>query len=128
MSCTELGFDEDYGIRAGRASDLPILLELPTTYDLAGWSSTFKVRAELDDAAASLTVNSTAATANGSVIVLSENTLLLTIKAADIDALPTATDPAEPWVGWFEWLLTDTDGLVSRLFQLPFTVERGAAE
>lgn len=128
MSCTELGFDEDYGIRLTRSADFQLLIEFPDTYDLAGWSSTFKVRAELDDAAASLTVNSTAATANGSVIVLSENAILLTIKAADIDALPTATDPAEPWVGWFEWLMTDTDNLVARLFQLPFIVERGAAE
>ena len=47
----------------------------------------------------------------------------------DIDDLPlNASDPAQDYVGWFEWVVTAPTGLTSRLQQNPCIVERGAAE
>lgn len=127
MSCNELGLD-DYGIRLSKSADLEITLTFPSSVDFTGYDGTFVIKAALDDVAAELTVGTTA-TANGSVMVFSENTILLRLKAADLQTLPNnATDAADPWVGWFEWLVTDTDSLTSRLFQLPLIAERGAAE
>lgn len=132
MSCTALGFDDEYGWRVARSSDASVIITAtPSGSDFtgfAGFSGTFAVRAALDSASAELTVGTTA-TANGSVMVFSENTIALTLKAADLQELPqNSGDEAEPWDGWFEWLVTGTDGLTSRLYQLPFIVERGAAE
>lgn len=128
MSCSELGLT-DCGLRVSKSSDMPILATFqPATLDLAGFDSEFAVKASLSDASPELTVG-TSATANGSVIVISENTILLTLKRADLQTLPNnAEDAAEPWVGWFEWTTTDTAGLVTRFLQQPIIVERGAAE
>lgn len=128
MSCSELGFDEEYGIRLSKSADLEITLEFPSTVDFTGYTGEFAIKGELDDVAKELSVTTTA-TAAGSVMVFSENTILLRLKETDNKTLPNdATDAADPWVGWFEWTVTDTDSLTSRLFQLPLIAERGAAE
>jgi hypothetical protein len=128
MSCSELGFDGEYGLRVSKSADSETILTFPDSVDFAGYDGSFVIKAELDDASAELTVGTTA-TANGSVMVFSENTILVRLKALDLQSLPlNASDPADPWVGWFEWIVTDPDGLTSRLFQLPLIAERGAAE
>lgn len=126
MSCTELGLS-DYGLRLSKSSDLEITLEFASTVDFTGYDGDFAIKAELDDASRELTVNTTI-TANGSIMLFSENTILLRVKEDDAKTLPNATDASEPWVGWFEWTVTDPSGLKSRLFQLPLIAERGAAE
>lgn len=128
MSCSELGFDEEYGLRVSKSADSETTLTFPATVDFTGYTGSFVIKSELDDATAELEVGTTA-TANGSVMVFSENTILLRLKKLDLQTLPNdETDPADPWTGWFEWLVTDASEMTSRLFQKPFIAERGAAE
>ncbi len=127
MSCTELGFSDDYGLRVSKSADLEVTFQVATTYDFDGYTGTFKIRASEDAASALLTVTTTA-TANGSVLVYSGSNILIRLKKADLATLPEdATDSDDPWVGVFEWVNTDTASLTTRFYSGPVIVERGVA-
>jgi hypothetical protein len=130
MTCSELGFSDDYGLRCAKSSDLEVTFSFPATIsgvatNFTGYSGSFQVRTSEDAASPLLTV-STAATANGSVIVYGTTTILIRLKRADLATLPEdATDNDDPWVGVFEWVNTDTASLSVRFLAGAITVERG---
>jgi hypothetical protein len=127
MTCSELGFSDDYGLRVSKSADLEVTFPFASSYDFDGYSGTFKIRASEDSATALLTVTPTA-TANGSVLVYSGSNILIRLKKADLATLPEdATDSDDPWVGVFEWVNTDTASLTTRFHSGPIIVERGVA-
>lgn len=127
MSCIELGFSEDYGLRVSKSADLEATFAFPSTYDFDGYSGSFKVRASEDAATALLTVTTTA-TGNGSVLVYSGSNILIRLKKADLATLPEdGADSDDPWVGVFEWVNTDTASLTTRFLTGPIVAERGVA-
>jgi hypothetical protein len=125
MSCTELGFSDDYGLRVAKSSDLEVTFSFASTYDFDGYTGSLQVR-ESEDAASALLTVTESATGNGSVLVYSGSNILIRLKAADLATLPeNATDSDDPWVGVFEWVNTDTAGLAVRFLDGAITVERG---
>jgi hypothetical protein len=127
MTCSELGFSDDYGLRVSKSADLEVTFPFASSYDFDGYSGTFKIRASEDAATALLTVTPTA-TANGSVLVYSGSNILIRLKKADLATLPEdATDSDDPWVGVFEWVNTDTASLTTRFLSGAVVVERGVA-
>jgi len=126
MSCNELGFSDDYGLRVAKSSDLEVTFRFPASYDFDGYQGIFQIRASEDSEPALLSVTATA-TANGSVLVYSGRTILIRLKVDDLQTLPeNAEDSDEPWVGIFEWRNTDTAGLEVRFLSGPVVAERGA--
>lgn len=132
MTCSDLGFSDDYGLRVSKSADLEVTFPFPATINgvatnFTGYTGTFKVRASEDSATALLTVTTTA-TGNGSVLVYSGTNILIRLKRADLATLPEdATDSDNPWVGVFEWVNTDTASLTTRFYSGPIIVERGVA-
>ena len=127
MSCIELGFSEDHGLRVSKSADLEATFAFSSTYDFDGYSGSFKVRASEDAATALLTVTTTA-TVNGSVLVYSGSNILIRLKKADLATLPEdGADSDDPWVGVFEWVNTDTASLTTRFLTGPIVAERGVA-
>ena len=124
MSCDELGFSDDYGLRLSKSADLEATFPFSSTYVFDGYSGTFKIRTTEGDATAHLTVTTTA-TVNGSVLVYSGSNILIRLKKADIATLPSNGD--DPWVGVFEWVNTDTAGLTTRFYDGAVVAERGVA-
>ena len=123
MSCTELGLSE-YALRVSKSADSETVGSAPTSTDLTGYTAEFVVRATEGAASALLTVTTTQ-TANGSVIVIADNLITLRLKKADIQTLPDAADPDDPYEGWCELVLTAPTGLESRVWLLPIIVEKG---
>ena len=127
MSCNQLGLNEDC-LRVARTADAEIVLQFPASIDLTDYTGSLVFRASLSSASALLTINLTP-TGNGSVMTFSGRLASALIAKEDIDALPlNAGDPAQDYVGWFEWVATAPTGLTSRIQQNPLIVERGAAE
>lgn len=125
MSCTELGFDDEGNLRVTKSADTEEALVFPSSYDLTDYEGDLQIRASEDAVSALLTVTTTA-TAEGSVIVFDGESVTLRLKAADLATLPeNADDSDEPWVGVYEWVVTDPDGLVSRLCSGSLVAERG---
>jgi hypothetical protein len=125
MSCNDLGFSDDYGLRVSKSSDLETTFRFPAGYDFDDYDGEFQVRASEDAASPLLTVTTTA-TAEGSVLIYSGRTILIRLKIADLETLPeNADDSDDPWVGVFEWRNTDTAGLQVRFLSGAITVERG---
>lgn len=125
MSCTPLGFDDYGNLRVSKSADIEETLPFPSDYDFTGYTGELQVREDEDGASALLTVTE-AATASGSVITFSGSNIVLLIKAADVSPLPDdSTDASEPWVGVYEWVLTDTVGLTTRLVAGSFIAEKG---
>ena len=120
-----LGFDDCGVLRVSKSADAELLLTFPLTYSLTGYVGTFVVRASEDASTALLTVTTTA-TAAGSVMIFDGRVATLRLKKTDLATLPEdATDSDNPWVGVYEWVATDPDGLVSRLTANSIVVERG---
>jgi hypothetical protein len=125
MNCTELGFDDEGNLRVSKSVDLEDALVLPSSYDLSDYEGEFQIRASEDAASALLTVTTTA-TAEGSVIIFDGESATLRLKLADLSTLPeNADDSDDPWVGVYEWVVTDPDGLVSRFCIGSLIAERG---
>lgn len=130
MTCSDLGFSDDYGLRCAKSSDLEVTFSFPATINgvatsFAGYSGSFQVR-ESEDAASALLTVTTSATASGSVLVYSGTSILIRLKRADLATLPeNEADNDEPWVGVFEWVNTDTASLSVRFLSGAITVERG---
>lgn len=125
MSCTELGFDDDGNLRVTKSADTEETLSAPSSYDFTGYSGRFQVRASEDAASALLDVTGTA-TAAGSIISFSGADATLLLKKADLATLPeNADDSDDPWVGVYEWVLTDPDSLTTRFCAGSIVVERG---
>lgn len=125
MSCTALGFDDYGNLRLSKSADVEETLPFPSTYDFTGYTGELMVRATEDAASALLTVTETA-TANGSVMTFDGANIVLLIKAADVATLPDDSgDASEPWVGVYEWVLTDTAGLATRLVSGSLIAEKG---
>lgn len=125
MSCTALGFDDCGNLRLSKSADVEETLPFPSTYDFTGYTGELQIRADEDEASALLTVTETA-TANGSVIVFDGANIVLRIKRDDVQTLPDdATDASDPWVGVYEWVLTDTASLTTRLVAGSLIAEKG---
>lgn len=125
MSCTDLGFDDYGNLRCSKSADTEEALPFPSTYDFAGYTGELVIRETEGDATALLTVTDTA-TAAGSVIVFADNLITLRIKRSDIQTLPDADDADDPWTGVYEWVLTDPDGLSTRLVSGSLVAEKGS--
>lgn len=123
MSCTDLGLSE-YALRVSKSADSETIGSAPAATDLTGYTAEFVVRATEGAASALLTVTETQ-TANGSVIVIADNLLTLRLKKADIQTLPDAADPDDPYEAWCELTITAPTGLESRVWLLPIIVEKG---
>ena len=127
MSCNELGLNEDC-LRVARTADAEIVLQFPASIDLTGYTGSLVIRASLSAASPLLTITTTP-NVNGSVMTFAGRLASVLIAKEDIDTLPlNASDPAQDYVGWFEWVVTAPTGLTSRVQQNPCIVERGAAE
>lgn len=122
--CGQLGFADDGSLRLSKSSDIEELLPFPSTYDFTGYTGELQIRETYDAVSALLTVTDTA-TANGSIIVFDGRYITLRIKAADAALLPDADDPNDPWVGVYEWVLTDPTGLTTRLVDGALIAEKG---
>lgn len=125
MSCTELGLSE-YGLRVSKSADTEIIGSAPSGTDLTGYAAEFVVRATEGAASDLLTVTETQ-TANGSVIVISGSLITLRLKKLDLQTLPDATDPDDPYEAWCELVITAPTGMESRVWLLPMIVEKGVA-
>lgn len=123
MSCTDLGLSDD-ALRVSKSADSETVGSAPTTTDLTGYTAKFVVRATEGAASALLTVTEVA-TANGSVIVIAANLITLRLKKADLQTLPDAADPDDPYEAWCELTITAPTGLSSRVWLLPIIVEKG---
>lgn len=124
MSCTELGFNDCGTLRLSKSADVQALLPFPSTFDFTGFQGELVIRASEDAVSALLTV-SNIATANGSVMAFTDNNITLTIKAADVQLLPDGSPADEPWEGVYEWVLTDTNSLTTRLVAGALVAEKG---
>lgn len=125
MSCADLGFDEYGGLRVSKSADVQESIVAPVDYDFDSYTAArLQVRATESAASALLSITLTP-TAAGSKIVFNGRFILLTIKAADSATLPAAADPDAPWVGVYELVLTDAEGLSTRLVDGVFTAEKG---
>lgn len=120
-----IGFDDCGVLRVSKSVDAPESLIFPTGYDLTGYVGTFVIRETADAASALLTVTTTA-TAEGSIMIFDGREATLRLKKDDLATLPeNADDSDDPWIGVYEWVATDPDGLVSRLTANSIVVERG---
>jgi len=123
MSCTELGLT-DCGLRVSKSADSETVGSAPPSTDLTGYTAEFVVRATEGAASALLTVTETQS-ANGSVIVIADNLITLRLKKLDLQTLPDASDPDDPYEAWCELTITAPTGLESRVWLLPLIVEKG---
>lgn len=125
MSCNDLGFDDYGNLRVSKSADIEETLPFPSSYDFTGYTGELQVRATADDATALLTITETA-TAAGSVMTFDGSNIVLLVKAADSAPLPDDdADASQPWVGVYEWVLTDTSGLATRLVSGSLIAEKG---
>ncbi|QTC88116.1 hypothetical protein [Brevundimonas pondensis] len=86
-------------------------------------AASFRIAAQEGDAPL-LTITQSA-TANGSATLCEGQVIVVKITVEDLDTLPLATPPADPWVGWFEADFTQIDGTVTSLDRGPFILQRG---
>lgn len=125
MSCTELGFSDDYGLRVAKSSDLEVTFRFPATFDFDGYTGELQIRDSEDSEPVRLALSETA-TLNGSVLVFSGRNIVCRFKREDLETLPeNEADSDEPWVGFFDWVNTDTAGLTVRFKAGAVTAERG---
>jgi hypothetical protein len=124
MSCTELGFDDCGNLRVNKSADTEETLAFPASFDFTGYTGELQIRLTEGAASALLTVTE-AATANGSIITFDGSNITLLIKAADLATLPNATVTDDPWVGVYQWVLTDPDGLTTQLVDGALVAEKG---
>lgn len=125
MSCSELGFDDYGNLRCSKSADTEENVgPFPSAYDLSDYTGTFVVRATEGASTALLTVTD-AATAAGSFLTSATSYLTLLLKKDDLQTLPDADDTDDAWQGVYEWVLTDTLGLETRLVSGAITVEKG---
>ena len=120
-----LGFDDCGVLRVSKSADVEESLIFPSSNDLTGYTGTFVIRAS-EDADTALITLTTNAIASGSVLTFDGRTATLLLKREDTAFLPENADDADqPWVGVFEWVVTDPDGLVYGLACNSIVVERG---
>ena len=124
MSCTNLGFDEEGNLRVNKSQDTEETFPLPSTYDFTGYSGELQIRLSEGAASALLTVTESG-TGNDSIITFDGSNITLLLKAADLTTLPNATDTDEPWIGVYQWVLTDPDGLVTQFCAGSLIAEKG---
>lgn len=125
MTCSKLGFDDYGNLRCSKSQDTEENVgPFPSGYDLSGYTGTFVIRATEGASTALLTVTGTA-TANGSVLTFTTSYLKVLLKKADLQTLPAGATADAAWEGVYEWVLTDTLGLSSRLVSGAIVVEKG---
>lgn len=125
MSCTDLGFDDYGNLRLSKSADVEQTGQLPSSYDLTGYTGELQIRASEAAESALLTLTTTA-TAEGSVLIYDGRSLGYRFARADVAAsIPDADDPDEPWEGVFEWVSTDPTGLTQRTAIGAAIVEKG---
>lgn len=124
MSCTELGFNDCGTLRLSKSADMQALLPFPSSFDFTGYTGTLQIRVSEDAASPLLTVTHIP-TANGSVMAFDGQYITLTIDKLDIQTLPDGSPADEPWEGVYEWVLTDTNGLTTRLVAGALVAEKG---
>ena len=121
----DLGFDDDGNLRMSKGSDIEVVFPFPTTFSFNGYTGKLVIRANEDATTALLTVTQVA-TGAGSVITFDGSIITLLLKNTDISTLPEdAADNDDPWVGVYEWVNTDPDGLATRFSAGSAIAERG---
>lgn len=115
-----LGFDDYGALTIARSADIEETLLFPSSYDFTGFTGSLQIRDTITASVARLTVTE-AVTANGSVITFEANIITLRIKKEDTSLLPEA----DPYTGFYEWTITDPDGLTTRLVIGPLVAEKG---
>lgn len=123
MTCNTLGIS-DCELRLSKSADAEIVGSAPTGTDLTDYTGEFVIRDSEGHATARLTVTGTP-TGNGSVLVFSGALITLRLKRLDLQTIPDATDPDDPYVGSCELVVTAPAGLRTRIFLLPAIVEKG---
>lgn len=125
MSDIDLGFGDDGSLRVNKSADTEETLAFPSSYDFDGYTGKFQIRADEASTTALLSVTETA-NANGSKLTFDGASIVLLLKKADLADLPDdATDTSDPWVGVYQWVITDTDGLTTQLVAGSLTAEKG---
>jgi len=124
MSCSELGFDDDGTLRVNKSADTEVTFPFPDSYDFTGYTGDFQVRATADASTALLTVTETA-TVNGSVLIFDGSVITVRLKVADLVTLPNASPASDDWLGVYQWVNTDPDGLVTQFAAGVITAQKG---
>lgn len=125
MSTIPLGFGEENALRLSKSADVEETLPLPSDYDVTGYTGQLQIR-ETEAATTALLTVTQAENVNGSVMTFDGRYITLLIKAADVAPLPNNADDADdPWLGVYEWVVTDLNGLTTRLCSGPLIAEKG---
>lgn len=98
-------------IRCTKTADYPRSYSFPASVDLTGYTATFSVAAS--EGSATLLALSGTATANGSIITVTGQSISILLKAADLATLPSG----DPWVGLYQVRLTSQTGVTTRIDQ-----------
>lgn len=126
MTCSKLGFDDYGNLRCSKSQDTEENVgPFPSGYDLSNYTGTFVIRATEGASTALLTVTNTA-NANGSKLTSATSFLKVLLKKADLQTLPAGSTADAAWEGVYEWVMTDTLGLTTRLVSGAIVVERGS--
>lgn len=126
MTCNSLGFGECDALRVNKSADTDETLVFPVSADLdfTNWTGELEVRESAAASTALLTITE-APNVNGSGLFLGGRYMTIRIKKADLATLPDADDPNEPWVGVYQFVVTDTFGLTSEVCAGAFIAEKG---
>lgn len=111
-------------ITAYRNADLQITYAFPSDFNFTGHNVRMQVRAS-EGAVPALIDVALIPNANGSYFTFIGPAMKLLVRKADLEALPSGTPVADPWVGEYDIILTDATGVESYFVGGFFTVLEG---
>ena len=114
-------------LTAYRNADYVMNTTFPVGFAFFGATIKMQVREYAGAPTALLTV-SDVASVNGSVFVFIGNRINLLVKKADLQLLPEANPVSDPYVGVYDIIITDTDGVENYLFGGFFILQQGVTE
>lgn len=120
MSCSDL--------RPNKGADWRETYTFPADYDFTGWTALGEIKAAQGDADPALLAISDTATANGSVSDCAGRTVSFFFARDDLQALPDADPVSDPWVGIWQAVLTDPNGVIHQLDMTSFIVDKGVIQ
>lgn len=119
MSCCGVKIEEP------RNADLRRTYTPGKGYTLSNFTARMQVRVYEGAPDPPLLNVSMSATANGSVFTVVGSSMVLTIKRADLEALPLATPISDPAYFVYDIILTDATGFANKFVSGPFVITEG---
>ena len=107
-------------LSAARGADMRIIYYFPPGSDLSGCSGQFVVYDRLGGAP--VLIAGAVANGHGSQVGITPETIVLSVKQADIDALPENPDPTSARVFYFDLRLITGDGQITKVHGGAFVV------